>query len=173
MSVFLLMALIVELTVFTTATSAQNYATGPTSPPTAISARRASDSGAPGTSIPPIGSVTPNTVPPNPNLLAVSLVGTAPLTVDFYVGLPNVSGSLIYAWNFGDGMECYLPAEPYILHVYQNPGTYMCEVELVTAQETISTTAFATITVKPREDPDSVSGNNNWGPKDDEFSQDR
>jgi PKD domain len=151
---FLLIALMAE------GASAQNYATGPASPPSTISSGSASDSGASGRSIPPIGSVTPNTVPPNPNLLAVPLVGTAPLTVDFYIGLPNVSASLIYAWNFGDGIESYLPAEPYILHVYQNPGTYMCEVELVTAQGTISTTAFAKITVKPREDPDSVSGNN-------------
>jgi PKD repeat protein len=84
---------------------------------------------------------------PNASLLAVPVVGTAPLTVDFYIGLPNTPGSLLYEWNFGDGAESFLPAEPYMLHVYQNPGTYICELELVTPQ-VISTTAFTTITVK-------------------------
>jgi PKD domain len=158
--VCVLMALMAELTIFATAASAQVYAASPASASSPVSAGSAINPPSPGMATPPLGSVAPNMVPPNPNLLAVPLVGTAPLTVDFYVGLPNVSGSLIYAWNFGDGIESYLPAEPYLLHVYQNPGTYMCEVELVTAQGTISTTAVAKITVKPREVPDSVSGNN-------------
>ena len=39
----------------------------------------------------------------NARLLAVPVVGTAPLTVDFYVGLANFPDSLFYEWNFGDG----------------------------------------------------------------------
>jgi hypothetical protein len=86
--------------------------------------------------------------PPNPSLLAVPAFGSAPLTVDFYVGLANTPGPLIYQWNFGDGAEALVPANPYALHVYQHPGTYLCELELTTPQG-ISTAAFATITVKP------------------------
>lgn len=85
--------------------------------------------------------------PPNASLLAVPAFGTAPLTVDFYVGLANTPGPLIYQWNFGDGAEVLLPASPYMLHVYQHPGTYLCELELTTPQG-VSTAAFTTITVK-------------------------
>ena len=38
-----------------------------------------------------------------------------------------------------------------------NAGTYMCELELVTPQG-ISIIAFTKITVKPRQDQDSVRG---------------
>ena len=147
--VFLLIALTAALTMLATAAFAQVYATGPASAPSPISAGSAINSAASGTPT-PIGSGNPNQVPPNPNLLAVPVVGTAPLTVNFYVGLPNTPSSLLYEWNFGDGAESFLPAEPYMLHVYQNPGTYKCELELVTPQG-ISTTAFATITVKPHQ----------------------
>jgi hypothetical protein len=44
--------------------------------------------------------------------LAVPIVGNAPLTVDFFIGLANTPGSLLYEWNFGDGAESFLPAEP-------------------------------------------------------------
>jgi PKD repeat protein len=148
--VFLLMALMAELTILATAASVQDYATGPASAPSPISAGSAINSGASGTSIPPIGAINPSQVPPNASLLAVPVVGTAPLTVDFYVGLANPPGSLLYEWNFGDGAESFLPAEPCMLHVYQNPGTYMSELELVTPQG-ISTIAFTKITVKPRQ----------------------
>jgi PKD repeat protein len=148
--VFLSMALMAELTILATATSAQDYASGPALAPSSISAESPINSAASGTSNPPIGAVNPSQVPPNASLLAVPVVGTAPLTVDFYIGLPNTPGSLLYEWNFGDGAESFLPAEPYMLHVYQNPGTYICELELVTPRG-ISTTAFAKITVKPRQ----------------------
>jgi PKD repeat protein len=144
------MALMAGLTILVTAASAQDYATGPASSPSPSSAGSAINSGASGTSIPPIGAGNPSQPQPNASLLAVPVVGTAPLTVDFYVGLANTSGSLLYEWNFGDGAESFLPAEPYMLHVYQNPGKYMCELELVTPQG-ISTTAFTKITVKPRQ----------------------
>jgi hypothetical protein len=87
--VFLSIALLAELTILATVTSAQDYATGPASAPSPISAGSAINSGASGTSNPAIGSVNPSQVPPNPSLLAVPIVGTAPLTVDFYIGLPN------------------------------------------------------------------------------------
>jgi PKD repeat protein len=146
----LLMALMADLTVLATAASAQDYTTGLASVPSPISAGSAINSGASGTSVPPIGAVKLSEVLPNPSLLAVPVVGAAPLTVDFYVGLANTPGSLLYEWNFGDGAESFLPAAPYMLHVYQNPGTYMCELELVTPQG-ISTTAFTKITVKSRQ----------------------
>jgi PKD repeat protein len=149
--VFLLTALIGELTILATAAAAQNYSIDPVSAPSPISAGSAINSGASGTSTPPIGSGNLGTVPANPSLLAVPIMGTAPLTVDFYVGLANTPGSLFYEWNFGDGAESYLPALPYLLHVYQNPGTYLCQLELFTPQG-ISTTAFVSITVKQRED---------------------
>jgi PKD repeat protein len=148
--IFLSLALVAELTILATATSALDYATGPASTPSPISAGSAINSGASGTSNPPIGAVNPSQVLPSASLLAVPVVGTAPLTVDFYIGLPNTPGSLLYEWNFGDGAESFLPAEPYMLHVYQNPGTYICELELITPRG-ISTTAFAKVTVKPRQ----------------------
>ena len=149
-SAFLLMALMAELSILTTVSSAQDYTTGPASVLSPISAGSAINSGASETSIPPIGTVNPTQAPPNASLLAVPVVGTAPLTIDFYVGVANTPGPLLYEWNFGDGAESFLPAEPYMLHVYQNPGTYMCELELVTPHGS-STTAFTKITVKPRQ----------------------
>jgi PKD repeat protein len=148
---FLLMALMAELTILATAGSAQDYATSPASAPSPISSGSTINSGDSGTSIPPIGAVKPSQAPPNPSLLAVPVVGTAPLTVDFYVGLANTPDSLVSEWNFGDGADSLLPAEPYMLHVYQNSGTYICELELITPQG-ISTSAFTKITVKPRQD---------------------
>jgi len=148
--VFLSMAPMAELTILATAAPAQDYATGPASAPSPISAGSAINSGASGTSNPPIGAVNPSQVPPNPSLLAVPIVGTAPLTVDFYIGLPNTSGSILYEWNFGDGAESFLPAEPYMLHVYQNPGTYVCQLELVSPRG-VSTSASTKITVKARQ----------------------
>jgi len=118
-------ALMLGLTMLATVASAQDYATAPASAPSPISPGSTINSGAYETSIPPIGAVKPRQAPPNPSLLAVPVVGTAPLTVDFYVGLANTPVSLVYEWNFGDGAESFLPAEPYMLHVYQNPGTYM------------------------------------------------
>ena len=64
------------------------------------------------------------------------------------VGLADTSGALLDEWIFGDGAEFFLPAQPFMLHVYQNPGTYTCELGLVNAQG-ITTTVFTTITVKP------------------------
>ena len=148
--VFLSMALMAELTILATAASAQDYASGPASAPSPISAGSPINSAASGTSNLPIGAVNPSQVPPNASMLAVPVVGNAPLTVDFFIGLANTPGSLLYEWNFGDGTKALLPAEPYMLHVYQNPGTYICELELVTPRG-ISTTAFAKITVKPHQ----------------------
>jgi hypothetical protein len=84
--VFLLMGLMAELTIVATAASAQDCATGPASAPSPISAGSATNSAVSGTSTPPIGFGNPIPEPPNANLLAVPVVGTAPLTVDFYVG---------------------------------------------------------------------------------------
>lgn len=131
---FLLIALIADWTILAPTAPAQYSATDLASALSATSAGSAINSGVFGTSIPSIGSGNANPLTPNPSLLAVPPFGTAPPTVDFYVGLPNTPASLIYAWNFGDGAESYLPAQPYMLHVYQNPGRYMCEVELLTAQ---------------------------------------
>jgi hypothetical protein len=157
MGVFLGMGLMAGLTMLATGASAQDFATAPPSAPFPVSAGSAINPAASGTPTPLIGSGNANQVPPDPSLLAVPVVGTAPLTVDFYVGLANTPRLLFYEWNFGDGAESYLPAEPYMLHVYQNPGTYMCELELVTPQG-ISIIAFTKITVKPRQDQDSVRG---------------
>ncbi len=147
--VFLLMALTVELAIFTTAASAQNYGTGMASAPYSGVTANAMSSGTYGMPAPPISTSNPSHAAPNASLLAVPVVGTAPLTVDFYVGLASSPGSLL--WNFGDGAESILPAEPYMLHVYRNPGTYTCVLELVTPRG-ISATAFAKITVNPRQD---------------------
>jgi len=147
--VFVLMALMAELTILATTAAAQDYATGLLSVPSPSSTGSTINSAVSGSPTPPIGFGNPNPVPPNPALLAVPVVGTAPLTVAFYVGLANTPGAIFYEWNFGDGAESYLPAEPYMLHVFQNPGTYMCELELVTARG-VSTTAFSKITVRPR-----------------------
>ena len=99
---------------------------------------------------PPIGTSNPSQAVPNASLLAVPVVGTAPLTVDFYVGLANTPGSILDEWIFGDGAELFLPAQPFMLHVYQHPGTYTCELGLINAQG-ITTTVFARIIVKPRQ----------------------
>ena len=79
--IFLSLALVAELTILATATSALDYATGPASTPSPISAGSAINSGASGTSNPPIGAVNPSQVLPNASLLAVPVVGTAPVTV--------------------------------------------------------------------------------------------
>jgi hypothetical protein len=146
--VFLSMALMAELTMLATATSAQDYASGPASAPSPISAGSPINSAASGTSNLPIGAVNPSQVPPNASMLAVPVVGNAPLTVDLFIGLANTPGSLLYEWNFGDGTEAFLPAKPYMIHVYQNPGTYICQLELVALQG-ISTIASTKITVTP------------------------
>jgi PKD repeat protein len=147
--VFLSMALMAELPILATATSAQDYASVPASASSPISAGSPINSAASGTSNLPIVAVSPSQPPPTASILAVPVVGNAPLTVDFFIGLASTPGSLLYEWNFGDGAETFLPAQPYMLHVYQNPGTYICELELVTPRG-ISTAAFAKITVKPR-----------------------
>jgi hypothetical protein len=148
--VFVLMALMAELTILATIAATQDYATGLLSVPSPSSAGSTINSAVSGSPTPPIRLGNPNPVPPNPALLAVPVVGTAPLTVDFYVGLANTPKGLFYQWNFGDGVASYLPAEPYMLHVYQDPGTYMCELEMVTPRG-VSTTAFTKITVRPRQ----------------------
>ena len=168
----LLIVLSVELTLFATAASAQNYETPLASAPYCTATGNAMSFGTYGvptfgtnntpscgiyntpsfgtyeTPAPPIGTSNPTQAAPNVSLLAVPVFGRAPLTVNFYVGLANTPGSLEDEWDFGDGAESFLPAQPYMLHVYQHPGTYTCELELITAQG-ITTTVFTTITVKP------------------------
>jgi PKD repeat protein len=149
---FLPLVLAAELTLFATTASAQNDGTGiasvPYSSPNTTSFGTHSF-GTNGTQNPPIGTSNPSQAAPNASLLAVLVFGTAPLTVDFYVGLANTpGGSLLDEWIFGDGVELFLPAQPFMLHVYEHPGTYTCEFGLVNAQG-ITTTVFATITVKP------------------------
>jgi PKD repeat protein len=142
--VILLIALTAE------AASAQNYPFDPASPPSPVSDGSAINPSASATTTPSVGIGNPTEVPPNASLLAVPAVGTAPLTVDFYVESANTPGLLTYEWTFGDSVESLLPASPYMIHVYQNPGTYTCELELNTPQG-VSTTVFTTITVKPHQ----------------------
>ena len=164
----LLIVLPVELTLFATAASAQSYGTAPASAPNCPAAANPMNNtpgfgtydmpgcgtyNTPGfgpfeTPTPPIGTSNPSRAAPNASLLAVPVFGKAPLTVDFYVGLANTPGSLVDGWDFGDGAESFLPAQPYMLHVYQHPGTYTCELELITAQG-VTTTVSVTITVQP------------------------
>jgi PKD repeat protein len=152
----LLIVLAAELSLFATGASAQKYSSGmPVAPYSSATANEMgygtynapslATSGTPTWSIP---TINPSEAAPNASLLAVPVLGTAPLTVDFYVGSANTPGSLIDEWIFGDGAELFLPAQPYMLHVYQHPGTYTCELGLINAQG-ITTTVFATITVKP------------------------
>jgi PKD repeat protein len=148
--VFLLMALMAELTILAMAPSAQDYATGPGSAPSAISAGNVINFGASGTSIPSIAAVHSSQVPPNAILLAVPVYGTAPLTVGFYIGLANKPAPVVYQWNFGDGAVSAMPVSAYTLHVYQHPGTYLCSLELTNLRG-VTTTAYATITVKPHQ----------------------
>jgi PKD repeat protein len=152
----LLIALAAELTLFATGASAQSYGTGMASAPYSSTTANEMNFGTYntpnfatyGTPTPPIPTINPSQAAPNASLLAVPVVGTAPLTVDFYVGLANTPGSILDEWIFGDGGELFLPAQPFMLHVYQHPGTYTCELGLINAQG-ITTTVFATITVKP------------------------
>jgi PKD repeat protein len=145
---FLLVVLAAQLTLFATTASAQNYGTGMASAPYSSATANPMSSGRYGLPTPPIGTINPSQAAPNASLLAVPVFGTAPLTVDFYVGLANTSGSVLDEWAFGDGVVLFLPAQPFMLHVYQNPGTYTCELGLINAQG-ITTTVFATIRVKP------------------------
>ena len=153
---FLLIVLAAELTLFATTASPQNYGTGMASAPysgapanpMSFGTYNMPSSGIYGMPTLPIRTSNPSQAAPNASLLAVPVVGTAPLTVDFYVGLANTPGLLLDEWIFGDGAELFLPAQPYMLHVYQHPGTYTCELGLINAQG-ITTTVFATITVKP------------------------
>jgi len=158
------MVVAVEFTFFATVASAQNYGTGMASGPYSSASADAMSSGTYNTpnssnygmpsfgtyGMPtlPIRNNNPSLAAPNASLLAVPVVGTAPLTVDFYVGLANTPGSLLYEWIFGDSAELFLPAQPYMLHVYQHPGTYTCELGLINAQG-VTATVFTTITVKP------------------------
>jgi PKD domain len=151
--VFPLIVLTVELTIFGSTASAQNYGTGPASPPSASPSGNAISSGASRTTILPsasVGAINASQAPPNGSLLGVPVYGTAPLTVDFYVGTANPHSPLVYQWNFGDGAVSLVSAGVYTLHVYQNPGTYRCSLTLTTAQG-VSTTLFTTITVEPRQ----------------------
>jgi PKD repeat protein len=152
----LLIVLTAELTLFAMTASAQNYATGmasapysrATANPMSFGTYNTPGFGTYGMPNSPIRTSNPSQAAPNASLLAVPVFGTAPLTVDFYVGLANTPGSLLDEWIFGDGVELFLPAQPFMLHVYQHPGTYTCELGLINAQG-VTTTVFATITVKP------------------------
>ena len=87
--------------------------------------------------------------PPNASLLAVPVVRNRAAHCRLLCRISKYPGSLL-RMEFRRWRGMFLPAEPYMLHVYQNPGTYICELELVTPQG-ISTTAFTKITVKPRQ----------------------
>jgi PKD domain len=130
---------------------AQSYGTGMQSAPgLAESAIVPSDSATPLQPSPPseIGNATPQGI--SATLLGVPVYGTAPLTVDFYVAIANPKGSLVHQWNFGDGAMSLLPAGVYMLHVYRQPGTYLCSLKLTTGQGR-STTVFTTIVVQPHQ----------------------
>jgi len=171
-------ALTVELAIFGAAAFAQNYGTALLPPPSAGSAEGATVSSDSATPIPPslpseaadstqvettaVPSDSSTTIQPNlpakagiatqsgitATLLAVPVNGRGPLTVDFYVGLANRQGSLVYEWNFGDGAVSVMQASVYMLHVYQHPGSYLCTLSLTSAQG-LTTTVFTTITVQP------------------------
>jgi PKD repeat protein len=153
---FLLIVLAAESTIFATTASPQTYGTGvasapysgATTNPMGVGTYNMPSIGTYGMPTSPIRTSNPSQAPPNASLLAVPVFGTAPLTVDFYVGSANTPGSLLDEWIFGDGVELFLPAQPFMLHVYQHPGTYRCELGLINA-EGVATTVFATITVKP------------------------
>ena len=42
----------------------------------------------------------------------VPVFGTAPLTVDFYVGLSNTLGSILDEWIFGNAWKCSYQPNP-------------------------------------------------------------
>ena len=96
-----------------------------------------------------IGATAENPSAPNANLIGVPASGTAPLTVNFAVGLTNPHTPLVYQWNFGDGAASSMPSGAYMLHVYQHPGTYLCSLQL-TDHQGRSTSLVTTIVVKPR-----------------------
>jgi PKD repeat protein len=147
---------VVVLFVLTAAASgaaafAQNYGTGMQSaPPSAGNAIVSGNSGTPlQPSLPPeTGNATRQGI--SATLLGVPVYGTAPLTVDFIVGIANPTVSPVYRWNFGDGVVSSLPAGVYMVHVYRQPGTYLCSLRLTTVQGR-STTVFTTIVVQPRQ----------------------
>nr|MBI1232375.1 PKD domain-containing protein [Cytophagales bacterium] len=58
---------------------------------------------------------------PIPKIVASTLSGTAPLTVDFNGGESTGQGNLTYLWDFGDGN---LSLEPIRIHTFQEPGVY-------------------------------------------------
>jgi PKD repeat protein len=144
----LLIPLTVELTIFGAAAFAQNYGTGLLPPPSAGSAGNAtvpSDSATPTQPSLPSTAGIATQLGITATLLAVPVNGRGPLTVDFYVGLANRQGSLVYQWNFGDGAVSVTQAGVYMLHVYQHPGTYLCSLSLTSAQG-LTTTVFTRIT---------------------------
>jgi PKD repeat protein len=146
----LLIVLMAELSMFGAAASAQKYATGLAPAPSSSPTGNAMSSGAHGTPTQPSPPMAANNASPmgiTATLLGVPVYGTVPLTVDFYVGLAGPHGSIVYQWNFGDGAASLLRGGVYMLHVYQHPGTYLCSLNLTTAQGR-STTVFTTITVK-------------------------
>jgi PKD repeat protein len=122
MWICLLIVLTAELTVSSAAAFAQNHASDPASAASSSAAGNAMSPGAYATPSPLIGASNPSQAPPNASLLDVPAYGTAPLTVDFYVGIANPRGPLVYEWNFGDGAVSLMPGGPYMLHVYQHPG---------------------------------------------------
>jgi PKD repeat protein len=147
---FLLIVLTAEVTNPGAVAYAQNYVTGSASAPLPSPTGNAMSLGAYGAASPPVGASNSIQAPPIASLLDVPAYGTAPLTVDFYVGLASPHGPLVYQWNFGDGAVSLMPAGAYMLHVYQHPRTYLCSLNLTTAQGK-STLVFTTITVKPHQ----------------------
>src|ERR1700677_418221 len=99
-SAILLIVLAAEMTLFARTASGQNYGTGMASAPD--SSATANPMSFSTYNSPRLGTSNPSQAAPNASLLAVPVVGTAPLTVDFYVGLANTSGSLEDEWVFGD-----------------------------------------------------------------------
>jgi len=171
----LLIPLTVELTILGATAFGQNYGTGLPPPTSAGSAgnvtvpgdsatptqpSEASDANQMGTTAVPSdpGTTMQPSLPSEAGiatklgitatLLAVPVYGMGPLTVAFYVGLATPHGSLVYQWNFGDGAVSVMQASVYMLHVYQQPGTYLCSLSLTSAQG-LTTTVFTRITVQP------------------------
>jgi PKD repeat protein len=138
-------------TVCGTPVFAQDEGTGVQSPPFGSAANLPvpSDYNAPIPNL-QLGAAETTQPPLNATLEGQPEYGTAPLTVDFYVGLTNPQSSLVYQWNFGDGAVSSMKTGAYMPHTYQQSGTYLCSVTLMTPQGR-STTLVTTIIVQPRQ----------------------
>jgi hypothetical protein len=99
--------------------------------------------------LPPIAKI-PMRQPITGSMMVSPPYGSAPLKVGFFVLAddPENIGFLTYSWNFGDGTVSSLPPELYIFHTYQNPGNYICSLQIRTIDGR-EKTFFQGVIVKP------------------------